>query len=73
MVEIPLTENLRNTRRIHEMTTQFYRGTPLVPRGPEGQAVERVIVKGPAEIEKAVSRVLHRLIREGGLRGRPDV
>jgi hypothetical protein len=67
MVEIPLTENLRNTRRIHETATKFYRGTPLVPRGPEGQQVERVIVKNPAEIGRAVSRVLHRLIREGGV------
>jgi len=38
-----------------------------VARGPEGQEVDHVVVKSPAEIGRAVSRVLHRLIREGGV------
>ena len=67
MLEIPLQENLRNTRKINDLTTKFYRGAPMRALGPEGQDVERIVVRDASEVERAVSRVLHRLVREDGV------
>lgn len=67
MSEIVLRENLRNTRRIHAVTTKFYRGEPLRARGPEGREIECVCAETPAAMVKAVSGILHRLVREEGV------
>jgi len=67
MLEIPLQDNLRNTQKISELTTKFYRGAPMRALGPVGQDVERIVVRDASEIERAVSRVLHRLIRDNGV------
>ncbi len=67
MVEISLRDNLRNTRRISALTEHFYQGPPMRALGPEGQDVERIVVRDASEVERAVSRVLHRLIRENGI------
>lgn len=64
MSEAVLRDNLRNTRRIHEATTRFYRGEPLRARGPEGRDVEYVCAETPAAAVREVSRILHRLVRE---------
>jgi superfamily I DNA/RNA helicase len=67
MSEIVLHENLRNTRRIHEVTSRFYSGEPVRAKGPEGCAVECVPAETPAAVVRAVSRILHRLVREEGV------
>jgi len=67
MSEVVLSENLRNTRRIHEVTARFYRGEPLRAKGPEGREVEYVCAETPAAVVKAVSGILHRLVREEGV------
>ena len=36
MLEIPLQDNLRNTQKISELTTKFYRGAPMRALGPVG-------------------------------------
>ena len=35
--------------------------------GPEGQDVERIVIRDASEIERQVSRVLHRLIKENSV------
>jgi Nuclease-related domain/UvrD-like helicase C-terminal domain len=67
LVEIPLHDNLRNTRRIHAVTTKFYRGEPLRAKGPEGREVECVCAETQAAVVHEVSRILHRLVREEGV------
>jgi hypothetical protein len=67
MLEIPLRDNLRNTRRISALTEQFYQGPPMRALGPEGQDVERSVIRDASEIERQVSRVLHRLIKENSV------
>jgi hypothetical protein len=67
LLEIPLRDNLRNTRRISALTAQFYQGPPMRALGPEGQDVERIVIHDASEIERQVSRVLHRLIKENSV------
>ena len=67
MLEIPLQENLRNTRRISALTEHFYQGPPMRALGPEGQDVERIVIRDPSEIERQVSRALHHLIKDNGV------
>lgn len=67
LVNIPLHDNLRNTQRIHAMTTKFYRGEPLRAKGPEGREVEYVCAETQAAVVHEVSRILHRLVREEGV------
>ncbi len=64
LFEITLRENLRNTQRIHAVTSRFYRGEPVRAIGPEGRSVETVVVGSQNEIEPAVSQVLDRLIKK---------
>jgi len=64
LIEVTLHENLRNTQRIHAVTSRFYRGEPVRAIGPEGRFVEGVVVGSKDEIERAVSGVLERLIRK---------
>ena len=67
LLEFPLRDNLRNTRRISALTEQFYQGPPMRALGPEGQDVERIVIHDASEIERQVSRVLHHLIRDNGV------
>ena len=64
LVEITLRHNLRNTQCIHAAISRFYRGEPLRAVGPEGRDVEWIAAGSTLEIEQAVSRVLHRLVRD---------
>lgn len=67
LLEIPLRDNLRNTRRISALTEQFYQGPPMRALGPEGQDVERIVIRDASEIERQVGRVLHHLIKDNGV------
>jgi len=67
MLEIPLRDNLRNTRRISTLTEHFYQGPPMRALGPEGQDVERIAIQDGSEIERQVSRALHHLIKDNGI------
>jgi superfamily I DNA/RNA helicase len=64
---IALSRNLRNTRAIFGVARRFYGGKRVMAVGPTGQPVEFVTASGPAEVEKAVSRLLHRIIHEEGV------
>jgi hypothetical protein len=67
LFEIPLRDNLRNTRRISALTEHFYQGPPMRALGPEGQDVERIAIQDGSEIERQVSRTLQHLIRDNGV------
>jgi superfamily I DNA/RNA helicase len=61
---VTLTKNLRNTRAIYEAASPFFSCGTLQAAGPKGRPVEYVSVDRPELVEREVSRVLHRLIRE---------
>jgi hypothetical protein len=67
LVNIPLHDNLRNTQRIHAVTTKFYRGEPLRAKGPEGREVECVCAETPAAAVHEIDRILHQLVRDEGV------
>ena len=67
LLEIPLRDNLRNTRRISALTERFYQGPPMRALGPEGQDVERIAIQDASQIEREVSRALHHLIKDNGV------
>jgi superfamily I DNA/RNA helicase len=67
MSEIVLCDTLRNTQRIHAATTRFYRGEPLRAKGPEGREIECACAETQSAAVHAVSRILHRLVREEGV------
>lgn len=66
LLEVPLNENWRNTREIHESVMEYYRGPSVRSLGPGGPAVERVEVK-EGTLSKELGRTLHRIIVEGGV------
>ena len=60
---IDLTENLRNTREIHDFISRFY-GEEVRSAGPEGRPPVVVQCDDPST---ALGDQLHRLIREGNI------
>lgn len=59
-----LTENRRNTRKIHEVVSRLHQGVPTEPLGAEGRPPEFLLAASAREQTRELSRVLHRLIRE---------
>lgn len=64
MVPYGMTENRRNTQAIHEVMGRLSGGTRTKATGPEGRPPEFVVAAGAREQSRALSRVLHRLIRD---------
>jgi len=67
LASFPLFRNLRNTRTIHSLASQYYEGQDLSAMGPAGEPVEFVRAAGAREICSALSKLLHRLIQEENL------
>ncbi len=65
---LTLSRNLRNTMAIHRLARRFAAGQELDPEGPEGRPVEYIAVSGKLETERALSRLLDRLVRREGIR-----
>lgn len=65
-----LIKNLRNTKPIHKLASRFYQGRQFTGMGPEGRPVEFIEATDDHTVEREVSRLLHRLVREESLR--PD-
>ena len=61
LVPIRLTLNLRNTRRIHELVQQHYKGYEIEAVGPEGVEVRWIEIKKSAELKKVISDCVERL------------
>ena len=68
----PLSENVRNTRQIHDAAAQFAPHDPGVSTGPEGSEVLYELATNKRASARVVGRVLHRLINDEGL-NREDV
>lgn len=68
LVEVPLSENLRNTRSIFQFVSCYYRGgdSPEA-RGPVGRTPEVLSYSDAPGMRRQVSRVLSRLIGIEGL------
>jgi len=63
LVEIQLTENIRNTRGIYQVLVRHYQGEKLPrPRGPIGRTVETHTYTSAKELGQLLTKVLHRLL-----------
>ncbi len=65
LAHFPLTRNLRNTRAIHRMVTQFYH-SEIKPEavGPEGRPIEVQTYAESSELRRLLKQTLHRLVLE---------
>lgn len=65
---IPLDENVRNTRAIHQATQPFYVGDgSLRARGPAGRPPEILPYTSPDELPALLARTLNRLVVAEGV------
>jgi superfamily I DNA/RNA helicase len=64
LVELSFSENLRNTKKIHELARRFYKGGDMHAGGPDGRAVEAIECQGEAATRHAVADLLNRLVVE---------
>lgn len=62
----PLTESWRNSRQIFDVVMRYYEGDPVDCLGPDGPEVDFVSVNG--DLRRALSGVLHRLVKEQAVR-----
>lgn len=70
LVPVRLTENLRNTRAIHDLCQMHYAGPPMSAAGPEGQPVEWVIADARArgrELAGLVTRYIAEKVPPGDI------
>ncbi|MBO0706721.1 MAG: NERD domain-containing protein [Candidatus Dormibacteraeota bacterium] len=72
LMSIPLWENWRNTKPVFDAVMRYYQGEAVECRGPEGPAVEWHRVEA-RDLKRELARVLHRLVREGGIGAREVV
>lgn len=64
----PLTENWRNTQKIHSHVLQFYNGqNSTTALGPVGQDVEILDYTSDTHLKQILSDLLHRLVVEEGV------
>ena len=69
LVPATLTRNLRNTRPIFDVAKQFYRGEPAMrAAGPSSGGVQLIEVATERAALDMLSRSLHELVRDGGVR-----
>ena len=61
-IPYPLTWNLRNTQRVHEVVSRHYRGREIQPLGPEGVDVEWISVSTDRNIRQSVESYVARLV-----------
>jgi superfamily I DNA and RNA helicase len=68
LAPIPLTVNLRNSRPIHRLAARRYDGSDFTCVGPEGREAEMVVVSDTRSMKNEISRALHRLTQEEGVK-----
>lgn len=64
LAPIPLNENVRNTRAIHDAAAPLYDGGAFVCRGPDGRPPEFLAIREGKSAEREVRSLLHRLVNE---------
>lgn len=69
LVTARLPEVWRNTSPIFDAVMQFYEGSKVTCRGPDGPQIEMLAVTAET-LKGELSKVLHRLVTEGDLRPR---
>lgn len=71
LTEIPLTENIRNTRSIFQVLARHYKGDDAIQaRGPVGRTVEPHLYDTTADLSRLLARILSRLLTQEGLTNR---
>ena len=61
---VQLTVNCRNTRRINELVTRFYKGGTIDAPGPEGPPIDRHVYETEAELLAMLDEAVARWIGE---------
>ena len=64
LISIPLSQNLRNTQKIHASASEHYSGFPITAIGPEGTSVEWLKVDQDEQIPRAVAQKLKELVNK---------
>ncbi len=64
LIEITLRQNLRNTRRIHDLVRRYYVGHEIEAIGPEGNDVRWIKSKSEDGIAKIVGDLVVRLVSQ---------
>jgi hypothetical protein len=64
---IPLTENCRNTKKIHGVASRYYRGDEMRAIGPEGRKVQIIPVDPRAGLVNETALALETLIFQEGV------
>lgn len=62
LVPIRLTQNMRNTQRIHDIVTPQYEGFAITAIGPEGVEVDVAAAEGPQAIRRQLEKAIARLV-----------
>jgi len=66
--EVPMIVNERNTREIHEFGGRFNRlSSETIVGDRDGRPVEILEAETPQQVQKELSRVLHRLVEDEGI------
>jgi len=68
----PLTANLRNTKKIHEVAGRYYRGNETEAIGPDGKEVAWIEAESPLAAKDAVDAYVGRLVHQEGV-SPPDI
>ena len=63
----PLTQNMRNTKRIHAAASRHYAGAPCQAVGPEGVEVHWIRAADERAMERALVRLVRRLTGTEGV------
>lgn len=64
LIPIKLSQNLRNTKNIHDIADRHYSGFPISAIGPEGTEIDWLEVKDDLMLPQAIVRKLKELIHK---------
>lgn len=64
MFAFQLTQNLRNTKSIHEFALPYYRGSDYTAIGPSGQSVELIAADTQKDVREELRMAIHRLVQK---------
>ena len=64
LISIPLSQNLRNTRKIHASASAHYSGFPISAIGPDGTSVEWLKVEHDEQLPRVLVQSLKELVNK---------
>jgi superfamily I DNA/RNA helicase len=65
---LPLTENCRNTRHVHDAAYRYYKGEVVAPPEIEGEPLVQLIANGPKAQASQIRDTVSELLGKGGLK-----